>query len=96
MSAEKRVEDQIKKYLDSLGSYYLKVHGSAFQPAGTPDILACVNGRFVGIEVKKSKGGVVSELQKLKIKQIQNAGGVAFVARSVKDVKQELSRQHII
>lgn len=96
MSAEKKVEDQIKKYLDSLGSYYLKVHGSAFQPAGTPDILACINGKFVGIEVKKPKGGVVSELQKFKIKQIQNAGGVAFVARSVKDVKQELSRQHII
>lgn len=96
MSEEKKVEDQIKKFLDSLGSYYLKVHGSAFQPAGTPDILACINGRFVGIEVKKPKGGVVSELQKFKIKQIQNAGGVAFVARSVKDVKQELSRQHII
>lgn len=96
MSEEKKVEDKIKKYLDSLGAYYLKVHGSAFQPAGTPDILACVNGRFVGIEVKKPKGGVVSELQKFKIKQIRNAGGVAFVAKSVEEVETQLSRHDIV
>lgn len=96
MTPEKRVENKIKKYLDSLNAYYLKVHGSAFQPSGTPDILACVNGRFVGIEVKKPKGGKISALQRHKIKHIQNAGGVAFVARSVNDVKQELSKNNII
>lgn len=93
---EKRIENGIKKYLDSLGAYHVKIHGSAFMPAGTPDILACVAGRFVGIEVKRSKGGVVSELQKFKIKQIKNANGIAFVARSVADVEQELSRYDLI
>lgn len=63
---EKKVENQIKKYLDSLGAYYLKVHGSMYQPAGTPDVLACVNGYFVAIEVKRPSGGVVSALQKSK------------------------------
>ena len=96
MSAEKKVENQIKRYLDSLGAYHVKIHGSAYMPAGTPDILACVRGRFVGIEVKKPKGGVVSALQKLKIKQIRNAGGVALVATSVEEVERELSRHDLV
>lgn len=96
MVAEKNVENKIKKYLDSIGAYYLKVHGSMYQPAGTPDILACVNGRFIGIEVKREKGGVVSELQKSKIRQIKNAGGIAFVARSVEEVSAMLRHENVI
>ena len=93
---EKKVEDKIKSYLDSLGAYYLKVHGSMYQPAGTPDILACVKGRFIGIEVKRPGGGVVSELQRSKIKKIEAAGGVAFVARSVEDVSSMLKQRNVI
>lgn len=94
--SEKTIENNIKKFLDKHNAYHVKIHGSAFMPAGTPDILACVGGRFVGIEVKKQTGGIVSKLQEFKIKQIHEAGGVAFVARSVEDVERELSRQHII
>lgn len=93
---EKKVENKIKKYLDSLGAYYLKVHGSAYQPAGVPDVLASINGKFVGIEVKKPVGGVVSDLQKHHILKIKNSGGIAFVARSVDDVKRELKENKII
>lgn len=96
MTPEKKVENQIKCYLDKLGAYHVKIHGSAYMPAGTPDILACIKGRFIGIEVKKPNGGVVSALQKLKIKQIKNAGGVALVATSVEEVERELSRHNLI
>lgn len=93
---EKKVEAQIKNYLDSLGAYYLKVHGSMYQPAGTPDILACVNGRFVAIEVKRPSGGRVSALQKSKLKQIEAAGGVAIVARSVEDVSSVFRKRDVV
>lgn len=93
---EKLVEHKIKKYLDSIGAYYLKVHGSAYQPSGTPDILACVNGRFIAVEVKRPNGGVVSELQKSKIKKINKAGGIAFVARSVEDVSSMFKSNNVI
>lgn len=95
-ASEKRIENQIKSYLDSLNAYYLKVHGSMYQPAGTPDILACVNGRFIAIEVKREKGGVVSELQKSKIRKINSAGGIAFVARSVDEVSTMLKHENVI
>lgn len=96
MAPEKKVENQIKRYLDGLGAYHVKIHGSAYMPAGTADLLACVKGRFVAIEVKKPKGGVVSELQKLKIKQVINAGGISFVARSVDDVKGIFKEEKLI
>lgn len=93
---EKKVENRIKKYLNSLGAYYLKVHGSMYQPSGTPDILACINGRFIGIEVKRPDGGTVSELQKSKLKKIETAGGVSIIARSVEDVSAVLKKRNVI
>ena len=96
MTPEKKVQNLIKRYLDKLGAYHVKIHGSAYMPAGTADLLACVKGRFVAIEVKKPKGGVVSPLQNLKIKQVINAGGISFVARSVEDVKKVFKEEKLI
>ncbi|WP_142433418.1 VRR-NUC domain-containing protein [Enterococcus mundtii] len=93
---EKKVENSIKRYLDKLGAYYLKVHGSMYQPAGTPDILACINGHFIGIEVKRPNGGKVSALQKSKLNRIESSGGVAIVARSVEDVSAMLKCRNVI
>lgn len=52
MAQEKTFENKIKKYLKGKGAYYVKYHGNAYSTNGTPDILACVNGYFLGIEVK--------------------------------------------
>lgn len=41
-----------------------------------PDIIACVNGFMVAIEVKASNGRQ-SELQKLNVSRINHAGGIA-------------------
>lgn len=48
---------------------------------GFPDLLACVNGRFVGIEVKYDKNGTygVTKAQEMRLRHIMNAGGVACV-----------------
>lgn len=82
---EKAVENKIKKWLKDKGYWFFKVHGSIFQPAGIPDILACINGKFVAIEVKRSKGGVVSPLQKAQIQKIKENGGIAGVACSMEE-----------
>ena len=47
---------------------------------GTPDILACVGGRFVAIELKKDAKSKPDKLQQHKLKKITGAGGVSFVA----------------
>lgn len=93
--SEKRIENQIKQYLDSIGAWHIKTHGNMFSKAGTPDILACVNGRFVAIEVKQP-GARVSPLQMAHIKLINQAGGVAFVAYSVEETKKHLKKLNLV
>ena len=54
--------------------------------AGIPDIIACVNGRFVAFEVK-TEIGKTTALQDATIRKIINAGGTAVVVRSVAEVR---------
>ena len=79
MGAEKSYENKIKRYLKERGCYRVKYHGNYYSENGTPDILACVNGHFVAIEVKADNGHP-SELQLVKIADIRKAGGFAYVA----------------
>lgn len=75
---EKTFENKVKRYLESIGAYYVKQFGCSYTAAGTPDLLCCVNGHFVAIEVKSDKGKP-SVLQCHKIKQIVASGGIAYV-----------------
>lgn len=56
----------------------IKYFANRMTKAGVPDLLACVNGVFVAIEVK-AQNGKASELQLYNIEQIRKAGGVAIV-----------------
>ena len=87
---EKTIENKIKKYLKSIGAYFVKQHGNAFVKSGIPDVLACYHGTFIGIEVKNEKN-TTTLLQDHHLLEIQKAGGVAFVARSVEDVKEKIN-----
>lgn len=77
---EKNIENQIKNYLKSKEIWYVKFFANKFTPVGIPDILACVNGKFLAIEVK-NEIGKTSPLQDYHIEQITKAGGVAMVVR---------------
>lgn len=44
----------IEATIHNAGYWYVNVHGSGMSNAGIPDILACVSGKFIGIEVKRS------------------------------------------
>lgn len=79
MAQEKSYENKIKRHLKAKGAYSVKYFGCNYSTSGTPDILSCINGYFVAIEVK-AQGGKVSELQMAKIREIRDAGGFAYVA----------------
>ena len=56
---------------------------------GCPDVLGQLkDGRFLGVEVKAQAGRLRPE-QTLFLARIRAAGGVAFVARDLRDVLQE-------
>lgn len=93
---EKTFENKVKKWLKANNIWYFKVWGSMFQKAGVPDILACVGGQFVALEIKDEKGKP-SKLQEYVVEQINNSGGYArFVYPSnydslISDLKQYLT-----
>ena len=78
MQREKLYENKIKAYLKSIGAYFIKIHGDRFSRVGTPDIIACVNGHFVAVEVK-AENGKPSDLQLYHLEQIYKAGGHSFL-----------------
>lgn len=47
---------------------------------GVPDILLCLNGFFIGIELKRD-GEEATKLQAHVLRKIMDAGGYAFVAK---------------
>lgn len=78
MAGEKNFENKIKKFLKDRGCWYVKYFANRNTRAGVPDILACVNGCFVAIEVK-AENGKPSELQKWNVEQIQKSQGYAVI-----------------
>lgn len=75
---EKLFERKIREYLESRGHWVVKYFANGYTKSGIPDLLACVNGRFVAIEVK-GDGGNVSLLQVYTIGKIKDSGGIAMV-----------------
>jgi len=63
--------------------------------AGIPDIIACVNGRFIAFEIK-TPSGKTTKLQEATIRKILSAGGVAAVVHSVDEVKAILEKHGLL
>jgi hypothetical protein len=75
---ESKVKAKIHAALKAVDAYAVNYIGGQYANNGTPDILACLNGRFVGIEAKAGRGKPTA-LQIRALKQIDTAGGVALV-----------------
>lgn len=78
MAAEKQFENKIKTELHNRRAWRVKFFANAFTPSGIPDILACYNCRFLGIEVKGGSSYGLTELQKFNLKKIREAGGIGI------------------
>lgn len=79
MAAEKTYENKIKTYLTSKDAWFIKYWGGAkYTKSGIPDILVCLNGFFLAIEVK-APNGKPSYLQLKNIQLIRKANGVGVI-----------------
>ena len=79
MAQEKNFENHVKSFLKYTGAWFVKYWGGGeFTKAGVPDILACVNGYFLGIELKAPRGRP-SDLQLYHLRQIDEAGGFGIL-----------------
>ena len=88
---ESDIVKTILRYLKTVQNcFFWKEHGGMYGTAGIPDIIACIDGRFYGFEVKTDEG-TPTKLQLATIRKINAAGGIAQVVRSVEDVKAAIT-----
>lgn len=86
MTKEKMFENIIRDYLEKKNIYHFKFWGGNLKTPGgfvktrkgVPDLICCINGIFVGIEVKQANGKI-SDIQKKNIIKINKSGGCALV-----------------
>lgn len=78
---------KVEQLLQSKEAWYIKYWaGNQFTKEGIPDILACIYGRFYGIELKGDSGRP-KLLQLVKLRNIRNAGGIGVLLYP-KDLKK--------
>ncbi len=68
---------EIKRYLASIGAWHFSPYMAGFGKSGVPDLICCLNGKFIGIEVKREGKGPTSR-QTLRMQEISDAGGLSL------------------
>ena len=96
MTPEGKVKLRVKLLLTSVNAYYFLPATHGYGSSGIPDIVACVNGRFIGIECK-SGGNKTTALQEKNLNAISQAGGLSIVVneKNVDDLLSLLGVQNV-
>ena len=74
---EKKLQDKAISYLKGRGVYYLNLYGDGRSGKGKPDIIACLNGRFVAFELKVGANDMQDD-QKLHKIRIERSAGLHY------------------
>lgn len=78
MGPEKIFEYKVKDFILKQGGWLVKFFANRMTKKGIPDVLACVNGYFLAVEIK-AQNGKSSTLQIHNCKKIRASGGQAFI-----------------
>lgn len=79
----------IEQYLALRGAWHLRVRGGLGQRRGVPDILACLGGIMIAVEVKTGSARLTLQ-QEQQRDGLEHAGAIYILAHSVEDVEQAL------
>lgn len=88
---ESAFQKKVLKYLRDRGGYWIKVHVSAYQSQGEPDIIGVYRGYFVAFELKQDKNKT-TPLQAHKLELINYNGGIAMEIRDLDTVIRVLDK----
>lgn len=90
---ESSFQNKIKKHLEEQGAYVLKYNASGISRVGVPDLISCINGIFVGIEVKVGNNKP-TELQLYNLQLIEKAKGISMVIypKDFEEFKQTIEK----
>jgi hypothetical protein len=75
----------IRQILNLNRVWHYKHHGGPMGKKGVADIIGCLHGRMFAIEIKTAKGKVAPAQQQF-LDDVNAAGGLGLVVRSMEDV----------
>ena len=74
---EKNLQDKAIDYLKPRGIYHLNLFGDGWSGKGKPDLIVCLNGRFVAFELKVGENDLQDD-QKIHRIRIKRSGGLHY------------------
>jgi Holliday junction resolvase len=80
VTPEAKVRKAVDAILKASGTYFFAPVSGGYTRAGIPDVIACKNGHFFGIECKAGKGKTTA-LQDRELERIGAAGGTPLIIR---------------
>ena len=90
---EKKLQDKAISYLKGRGIYYLNLYGDGRSGKGKPDIIACINGRFVAFELKVGDNDLQDD-QKLHRIRIERSNGLHYAPYSFAEFLNMVEQLH--
>ena len=75
---EAKVKAKVKNLLARYKVYFFMPATHGYGSSGVPDIVACMQGKFIGIEVK-ANGGVPTALQMKNLMSIVDNKGISLI-----------------
>ena len=84
---EARLQDYCMQYLREKRIYFINIHGGSWSAKGAPDLLACINGKFVAFELKIGENDLQDD-QKIHKIRIERSSGLHFVPRTLSEFIQ--------
>ena len=94
---EGRLQDKCLKYVKEQENqgrpiFAINQHGGAFSSRGIPDLIMCIRGKFVAVELKVGNNKP-TPLQESKILRIQKALGQAYVCYTFDEFKMVVEHE---
>ena len=87
MARESTLQTKCIQHLKRLRIYNINIYGAGRSGKGAPDVIACINGRFVAFEFKIGSNDMQSD-QVIHKRRITENGGLHFVPRSLEEFQK--------
>lgn len=87
MTSEAQLQFKVTEYLKSKKIYFINVHGGGFTAKGAPDLIMCVKGQFVALELKVGSNNMQND-QIIHMRRIKRSGGLHYAPRTLQEVKE--------
>lgn len=74
---ERDLQSKCIEYLNGRGIYFLNLFGDSYTSRGKPDLIVCINGRFVAFELKVGSNDL-EDAQIIHKRKIERSKGLHF------------------